>query len=186
MLELFRAADASILSSSWENFPHGVVESLAVGTPVIATAVGGVAEVVDATARTACSSRAATWPRSRRRSCGTSPSRARGAAARERRRLGRALQSRRACTDGSLEILSERGSVRRVLFVGRTRYSRPLASTHARKFDALGELLDLRVLGTAGAGSGDLPGFTLLDGPLFYARARSPSRTSCARSGPTR
>jgi glycosyltransferase involved in cell wall biosynthesis len=46
VLDLFRAADASILSSSWENFPHGVVESLAVGTPVIATAVGGVAEVV--------------------------------------------------------------------------------------------------------------------------------------------
>ncbi len=46
VLELFRAADASILTSSWENFPHGVVESLAVGTPVIATAVGGVAEVV--------------------------------------------------------------------------------------------------------------------------------------------
>jgi glycosyltransferase involved in cell wall biosynthesis len=46
VLELFRAADASLLSSSWENFPHGVVESLAVGTPVIATAVGGVAEVV--------------------------------------------------------------------------------------------------------------------------------------------
>jgi glycosyltransferase involved in cell wall biosynthesis len=46
VLELFRAADASILSSSWENFPQGVVESLAAGTPVIATAVGGVAEVV--------------------------------------------------------------------------------------------------------------------------------------------
>ena len=46
MLELFRAADASILSSSWENFPHTVVEALAVGTPVLATAVGGVAEVV--------------------------------------------------------------------------------------------------------------------------------------------
>ena len=46
VLELLRGADASILSSSWENFPHGVVESLAVGTPVIATAVGGVAEVV--------------------------------------------------------------------------------------------------------------------------------------------
>jgi glycosyltransferase involved in cell wall biosynthesis len=46
VLELFRAADASILSSSWENFPHTVVEALAVGTPVIATATGGVAEVV--------------------------------------------------------------------------------------------------------------------------------------------
>jgi glycosyltransferase involved in cell wall biosynthesis len=46
VLELFRAADASILSSSWENFPHTVVEALAVGTPVLTTAAGGVAEVV--------------------------------------------------------------------------------------------------------------------------------------------
>ncbi len=46
VLRLFRAADASLLSSTWENFPHTVVESLAVGTPVIATRVGGVAEVV--------------------------------------------------------------------------------------------------------------------------------------------
>jgi glycosyltransferase involved in cell wall biosynthesis len=46
VLALFRGADASVLSSSWENFPHGVVESLAVGTPVIATRTGGVAEVV--------------------------------------------------------------------------------------------------------------------------------------------
>src|SRR5207237_4237005 len=46
VLELFVAADASILSSSWENFPHTVVEALAVGTPVISTAAGGIAEVV--------------------------------------------------------------------------------------------------------------------------------------------
>jgi glycosyltransferase involved in cell wall biosynthesis len=46
VLRLFRAADASLLSSAWENFPHTVVESLAVGTPVIATAVGGIPEVV--------------------------------------------------------------------------------------------------------------------------------------------
>jgi glycosyltransferase involved in cell wall biosynthesis len=46
ILELFRAGDASLLSSSWENFPHSVVESLAAGTPVIATRVGGVPEVV--------------------------------------------------------------------------------------------------------------------------------------------
>src|SRR5262249_12828313 len=36
VLELFRAGDAALLSSSWENFPHTVVEALAVGTPVIA------------------------------------------------------------------------------------------------------------------------------------------------------
>jgi glycosyltransferase involved in cell wall biosynthesis len=46
VVELFRAADASILSSSWENFPHTVVEALAVGTPVLATTTGGVAEIV--------------------------------------------------------------------------------------------------------------------------------------------
>jgi len=46
VLELFSAGDAALLSSSWENFPHSVVEALAVGTPVIATRTGGVAEVV--------------------------------------------------------------------------------------------------------------------------------------------
>jgi glycosyltransferase involved in cell wall biosynthesis len=45
--ELFAAADAAVLSSSWETGrPFSVVEALAVGTPVIATAVGGVPEVV--------------------------------------------------------------------------------------------------------------------------------------------
>ncbi len=46
VLRIFRAADASLLPSAWENFPHTVVEALAVGCPVIATAVGGVPEVV--------------------------------------------------------------------------------------------------------------------------------------------
>jgi glycosyltransferase involved in cell wall biosynthesis len=46
VVELFLAADATILSSSWENFPHTVVEALAVGTPVLAMEAGGVAEVV--------------------------------------------------------------------------------------------------------------------------------------------
>ncbi|HSP72133.1 MAG TPA: glycosyltransferase, partial [Gaiellaceae bacterium] len=46
VVELFHAADATILSSSWENFPHTVVEALAVGTPVLAMEAGGVAEVV--------------------------------------------------------------------------------------------------------------------------------------------
>jgi glycogen(starch) synthase len=46
VLGLFRAADASVLPSSWENYPHTVVEALAVGCPVVATNVGGVPEVV--------------------------------------------------------------------------------------------------------------------------------------------
>ena len=35
-----------MLSSDWENFPHAAVEALALGTPLIATAVGGVPEIV--------------------------------------------------------------------------------------------------------------------------------------------
>jgi glycosyltransferase involved in cell wall biosynthesis len=46
VLELFRAADAALLSSAWENFPHALVEALAVGTPVLATRVGGIPEIV--------------------------------------------------------------------------------------------------------------------------------------------
>lgn len=46
VFELLTAADAALLSSSWENFPHAVVEGLAAGTPVIATDVGGVGEVL--------------------------------------------------------------------------------------------------------------------------------------------
>jgi glycosyltransferase involved in cell wall biosynthesis len=45
-LEWMRAADAAVLSSDWENFPHAAVEALAAGTPVIATAVGGVPEII--------------------------------------------------------------------------------------------------------------------------------------------
>lgn len=68
--------------------------------------------------------------------------------------------------------------MRRALFVGRTRYADPLALTHARKFAALGEVLDVRVLGSA-ARHGTAPlHFRLLrplpvralDGPLFYVR----------------
>jgi len=46
VFELLKAADAAVLSSSWENFPHVVVEALSVGTPVLATDAGGVTEVV--------------------------------------------------------------------------------------------------------------------------------------------
>jgi glycosyltransferase involved in cell wall biosynthesis len=46
VLALLRSADAALLSSAWENFPHTLVEALAVGTPAIATDVGGVAEIV--------------------------------------------------------------------------------------------------------------------------------------------
>jgi len=47
VFELFKAADAALLSSSWESFGLVVAEALAVGTPVISTAVGGVVEVLE-------------------------------------------------------------------------------------------------------------------------------------------
>jgi glycosyltransferase involved in cell wall biosynthesis len=47
VLELFAASDAAVLSSSWETFSHVLVEALSVGTPVIATRVGGVPEIVE-------------------------------------------------------------------------------------------------------------------------------------------
>src|SRR5581483_11067054 len=67
-----------------------------------------------------------------------------------------------------------RGTVKpRVLFVGRTRYRLPLDPALARKWDALSEELDVRVLATRRDGSsGSDPRFTLLpDRPLaaFYA-----------------
>ena len=65
----------------------------------------------------------------------------------------------------------------RVVMVGRTRYRLPLDASLARKFAALGERIDLRVLASAprGAPAGDAT-FSLqqgtplraLDGPLFY------------------
>jgi len=46
VLGLLASADVAVLPSAWENFPHAVVEALAMGTPVVATRVGGVAEIV--------------------------------------------------------------------------------------------------------------------------------------------
>ncbi|CAB4708998.1 MAG: glycosyltransferase [Actinobacteria bacterium] len=64
----------------------------------------------------------------------------------------------------------------RVLFVGRTRYTLPLGESIARKWDALANELDLRVVASAvpGGSAASDPRFVLvparpLDGPRFYA-----------------
>ena len=59
----------------------------------------------------------------------------------------------------------------RVLFVGRTRYRLPLAQSLAKKWNALSERMEVRVLAS---GTGSDPRFALvppraLDGPRFYA-----------------
>lgn len=46
VLDALAGAEAAVLSSDWENFPHAAVEALSVGTPLVATAVGGVGEIV--------------------------------------------------------------------------------------------------------------------------------------------
>ena len=66
---------------------------------------------------------------------------------------------------------------KRLLMVGRSRYSLPLSPALERKFGALEAELDVRVLATAGAGRGSDPRFHLvrpirpraLDGLAFYA-----------------
>jgi glycosyltransferase involved in cell wall biosynthesis len=67
---------------------------------------------------------------------------------------------------------------RKLLMVGRTRYELPLSPSLARKFDALSEEVDVRVLASrAGTGRGTDPRFRLfgsvrprpLDGISFYA-----------------
>jgi glycosyltransferase involved in cell wall biosynthesis len=63
----------------------------------------------------------------------------------------------------------------RLLLVARTRYELPLSPSLARKFDALRDRFELRVLATAASGRASddgtfrlVPRLRLLDGPLFY------------------
>jgi glycosyltransferase involved in cell wall biosynthesis len=46
VMDLYQAADASVLSSRSEGLPNVLIESLATGTPAVATNVGGIPEII--------------------------------------------------------------------------------------------------------------------------------------------
>ena len=135
-------------------FPHTVVESLAVGCPVIATAVGGVPEVVrngengllvppnDPSAFAAAISRFFADADLRARLSNAAP----GSVAGSRR--SRSSRDRGRARAGGFTMR------KKLLMVGRSRYSLPLTPSLAQKFDALSEELDVRVLASSEEGAG--------------------------------
>ena len=176
VLTLFRAADASLLTSSWENFPHTVVEALAVGTPVIATAVGGVPELVrdgengllvpagDGDALAAAIRRLLDEPGLRERlAAAAAPS---------------VEHLRPETLYARLEAILRRGRAMsgdgrpRVLFVGRGRIRFPLGRGLERRFEALSGELDWRQLGTAVDGKPSPDPRLVLARPFPLATAR--------------
>ena len=148
-----RGRRAAVLSSAWENLPHAAVEALAVGTPVVATAVGGVPEVVHdgENGLLVPAQRPAALAAAIRRVLTDDELRARLAAGAKPsvEAIGREPTYTRL-----EQILVEAAQLTpRVLFVGRGRLTLPLAPWLAKKWDALESVLDLRVL-NAGSGTG--------------------------------
>ncbi len=46
LVDLYRRAHVVVLPTSWDNFPNTVLEALSCGVPVVASAVGGIPEIV--------------------------------------------------------------------------------------------------------------------------------------------
>ena len=186
------AATVLVLPSRSEGMGRVLVEAFCRGRGVVATRVGGIRDLVedgengllvepgstralaDALVRVlsdaSLAARLGEGARGSRRRLDPDPGAVRRAGARARRRMKP-----------------------RVLFVGRTRYELPLPAGLARKWDAIGERVDYRVLGCGewGGGAGDerfelLPPVhpRRLDGAAFYALLPFRVRRSLRRTRP--
>ena len=133
-LAVVAGADAALITSAWENFPHSAVEALAVGVPVVATAVGGVPEIVHdgengllVPVGRSTSSRGRCDVMLENRTSGTAGRAARGL----RWRACRSPASTASWSRSSAGSLVPEEKPR-VLFVGRGRYRLPLSDARRR------------------------------------------------------
>ena len=176
-------ARAAVLSSVWENLPHAAVEALAVGTPVVATAVGGVPEVVHddengllVPAGRSCGA----WQARFARMLDDDELRDRLAAGGEA--VGRGDRPRRDLHAARADPRGGGSVTPRVLFVGRGRITLPLAPW-LRASGTRSPRCSTCACSTPGPGAGD-PRFRLLpDAPRpSIPGCRSRSHASSARS----
>ena len=167
----------ALLSSSWENFPHTVVEALAVGTPVLATRRAA-SPRSSRTARTACSwppgdagaLGAAIRPLLRRRELARAAARRGGA-------LGRRVRARSECSASSRRCSRAAARVRdRACSSSAGRGTGCRSTAPARKWDALAQRSRRSRARERGGGSrprrhvhARAAARRVLDGAAFYA-----------------
>ena len=152
VMQRLASADALVLASSYEGLPHVVLEALASGTPVVAPAIGGVAEIlgdgVDSVIVEAATPE--------------SFARAFEQLAADRALLGRLREGAAAtgehwtlghCVD-RIEALLEGTTARvaRAVFVGKSRTSIPLPPDQQQKYAIHGRHLRTIVICTGGPG----------------------------------
>ena len=156
-LAVVAGATAAVLSSDWENLPHSAVEALSVGVPVVATAVGGVPEVVHDGENgllvppgrpDALAAAITPHPRGSRGSASGWPRAAKPSVA--------ALSSDDVYGHARGVLAGGRAGERSLvlLFVGRRRYTLPLPTWLAHEVGRSRGELDYRVLGAAADDSG--------------------------------